>query len=154
SALSRAFYLPLHRRLAMHATDHFHLLLLATLATIGISGELAGKSQPIDASFVTSVSRSLGLPITVLVLTLMAIAISAGGSMLLARRLRAPLRRLTASAERIGNGDLATPIKPERGQDIGTLADTLEDMRACLQEATVELRRQRAEAHAILGGIE
>jgi signal transduction histidine kinase len=45
-----------------------------------------------------------------------------------------PLNRLTAAARRIGGGDLATPLwEPTRGDQIGTLRDTLEEMRRALQ---------------------
>jgi signal transduction histidine kinase len=44
-----------------------------------------------------------------------------------------PLTRLTAAARRIGRGDLATPLwEPGRGDEIGTLRDTLEEMRRAL----------------------
>jgi signal transduction histidine kinase len=45
-----------------------------------------------------------------------------------------PLNRLTAAARRIGSGDLATPLwEPRRRDQIGTLRDTLEEMRRALQ---------------------
>jgi signal transduction histidine kinase len=45
-----------------------------------------------------------------------------------------PLNRLTAAARRIGGGDLATPLWERRRRDqIGTLRDTLEEMRRALQ---------------------
>jgi signal transduction histidine kinase len=44
-----------------------------------------------------------------------------------------PLTRLTAAARRIGRGDLATPLLgPGRDDEIGTLRDTLEEMRRAL----------------------
>ncbi len=44
-----------------------------------------------------------------------------------------PLTRLTAAARRIGRGDLATPLWERRRRDeIGTLRDTLEEMRRAL----------------------
>jgi signal transduction histidine kinase len=45
-----------------------------------------------------------------------------------------PLNRLTAAARRIGRGDLSTPLwERRRGDQIGTLRDTLEEMRRALQ---------------------
>jgi len=45
-----------------------------------------------------------------------------------------PLNRLTAAARRIGRGDLSTPLREQtRGDQIGTLRDTLEEMRKALQ---------------------
>jgi signal transduction histidine kinase len=64
-----------------------------------------------------------------------------------------PLRTLTVAAARIGRGDLATPIGPVAGTEIGTLAATLEEMRHRLLRLTADLRRQQAEAHAIVTGI-
>jgi signal transduction histidine kinase len=44
-----------------------------------------------------------------------------------------PLTRLTAAAQRIGRGDLATPLWGRKRRDeIGTLRDTLEEMRRAL----------------------
>ncbi len=44
-----------------------------------------------------------------------------------------PLDRLTAAARRIGRGDLATPLWERRRRDqVGTLRDTLEEMRRAL----------------------
>ena len=64
-----------------------------------------------------------------------------------------PLQRLTTAAARIGRGDLTTPVPRSRGVEVGTLATTLEDMRQQLNTLTNDLRRQQAEATAILGGI-
>jgi signal transduction histidine kinase len=45
-----------------------------------------------------------------------------------------PLNRLTAAARRIGGGDLTTPLRERKRRDqIGTLRDTLEEMRRALQ---------------------
>jgi signal transduction histidine kinase len=45
-----------------------------------------------------------------------------------------PITRLTEAAQRIGRGDLATPLaRPARRDEVGTLRDTLEEMRAALQ---------------------
>jgi len=44
-----------------------------------------------------------------------------------------PLTRLTSAARRIGHGDLATPLwERPRGDQVGTLRDTLEEMRRAL----------------------
>ncbi|HXF83259.1 MAG TPA: ATP-binding protein [bacterium] len=55
-----------------------------------------------------------------------------------------PLRRLTESAGRIAGGDLASPIPPEQGYEVGLLADTLESMRANLARARAELEARTA----------
>jgi len=56
----------------------------------------------------------------------------------------APLRRLTEAAQRIASGDLETPIGPEPGYEVGTLARALETMRESLQRLRNELQ-DRAE---------
>jgi len=59
----------------------------------------------------------------------LAAAVSAAASLSVTR----PLLRLTAEARRIGRGDLGTPVRERRSRDeIGTLRDTLEEMRRAL----------------------
>jgi signal transduction histidine kinase len=69
------------------------------------------------------------------------------------RQLSKPLQRLANDAARIGYGDLAAPIAPARGDELGSLATALEDMRGRLLNLTVDLRRQQSESDAILTGI-
>jgi signal transduction histidine kinase len=75
-----------------------------------------------------------------------------------ARRLAAPIRRLAASAARIGAGDYETPIAPHGRDEIGVLAETLNDMRARIVERDRTLQMmQRGIAHEVrnpLGGME
>ncbi len=70
-----------------------------------------------------------------------------------ARGLVGPLERLSQASDRIGRGDLTTPIPPARGREIGTLAERMDGMRARLVALTAELRRRQAEADAIVAGI-
>ncbi len=67
-----------------------------------------------------------------------------------------PLHRLTDSAQRIARGDLASPIPPEQGYEVGLLAGTLESMRANLARTRAELEarttameQQAAETRAL-----
>jgi signal transduction histidine kinase len=70
-------------------------------------------------------------------------AVAAGASLSVTR----PLTRLTAEARRIGRGDLETPLAPRAGRDeIGTLRDTLEEMRRAL-------RARDEERETLLAGI-
>jgi signal transduction histidine kinase len=116
------------------------------------SGEIVGA---IEASLpTTSVARSLqGLTANLLLLAMALAALAALVSLLVGRRLGAPLRSLTAASARIGRGDLDTPVPLAPGAEIGTLAATLEEMRARLLRLTADLRRQQAEAQAIVTGI-
>jgi signal transduction histidine kinase len=60
---------------------------------------------------------------------------------------------LTLSAERIGRGDLVTPVPHSSAGELGTLAQTLDEMRHRLLALTTELRRRGEEVEAVLGGI-
>jgi len=71
----------------------------------------------------------------------------------LGRQLSQPLQRLANDAARMGYGNLTAPIAPAAGDELGTLAAALEDMRGRLLNLTVDLRRQQSESDAILTGI-
>ncbi len=89
-------------------------------------------------------------------LALVSIAVALAGAFfgaLIARRLVAPVERLTLASARIGRGDLVTPIPRTAGREVGELASTMEEMRTKLLRLMAELGRRRAEADAILGGI-
>ena len=102
----------------------------------------------------TAIDQSLQrLVMTLVLLTLAVAALATLISLAASRQFSTPLRRLTKAAAQIGRGDLATPVLPAPGAEIGTLATTLEDMRRRLFTLTVDLRRQQAEAQAILTGI-
>ncbi|CAN7603703.1 putative bifunctional diguanylate cyclase/phosphodiesterase [Rhizobacter sp. LjRoot28] len=63
-------------------------------------------------------------------LTLLGVIVFAFGSVLTARRVTTPLRRLAAAAERLGAGDYATPLRgQQRADEIGELAQAFERMR-------------------------
>lgn len=80
-------------------------------------------------------------------------ALAVAGSVLLARRIGRPIRSLTLAAERIGGGDLTTPVARTPGPEIATLSETMEGMRARLLDLTADLESQRAEAKAVVDGI-
>lgn len=94
------------------------------------------------------------------------VALGVGGALLAAAlaalaglSLTRPLMRLTEAAERIGRGDLATPLwRRVRRDQIGLLRDTLEEMRASLRARDEERETLLAGiAHEIrnpLGGME
>ncbi len=63
-------------------------------------------------------------------LTLLSVAVFGVGSVLTARHVTTPLRRLAAAAERLGAGDYTTPLGGQRRSDeIGDLAQAFERMR-------------------------
>jgi signal transduction histidine kinase len=81
-----------------------------------------------------------------------------GAAIVVATRLTRPIRHLAGAAERIGRGDLAAPIARTSGDEIGFLADTLEQMRRDLGARDQRMQAMLAGiAHEVrnpLGGIE
>ena len=76
----------------------------------------------------------------------------------LSRRMTGPLERLTAAAERIGQGDLTGAVVVETRDEIGLLAHRLDEMRAALRARDERLQMMLAGiAHEVrnpLGGLE
>jgi signal transduction histidine kinase len=124
----------------------------ATLLLRGPGDEALGA---VVASLPTAgVAQSLWQLTRTLLLLALGVGLLAGiAGFLVGRRLSHPLLALAGSAERIGQGDLTTPIRAVRGGEIGTLATTLEEMRRRLWRLTVDLQRQQAESQAIITGI-
>jgi len=79
--------------------------------------------------------------------------LAALASVVLARRIAAPLERLTESADRIGGGDLSTPVGSAGWAEIGRLAASMEEMRRRLRRLTADLEAQQSEARAMVNGI-
>ncbi|HKI02238.1 MAG TPA: ATP-binding protein [Thermoanaerobaculia bacterium] len=116
------------------------------------AGEVAALIEtelPRDAvaSSLTRLVRNL------LLLALLVAAVATLPGFVISRRLTRPVQELTASAARIGRGDLSTPTPRAPGMELGTLAATMEEMRRRLLQLTSELRRRQAEGEAILTGI-
>ncbi len=86
-----------------------------------------------------------------IVLLLAAVALAA--SLLLARRIGAPLQALAGSAERLGQGDFSSSIPVQGTQEVEALARTMEDMRRNLLDLTTTLRHREADAQAVLQGV-
>jgi signal transduction histidine kinase len=86
-------------------------------------------------------------------IALVVVALASLSGLLISRRLAGPMSALTSAAARIGRGDLATPVPRAPGEELGTLAVTLEESRRQLLRLTSELRRRQAEGEAILTGI-
>jgi signal transduction histidine kinase len=74
-------------------------------------------------------------------------------SLLLARRIGAPIQALAASAERLGQGDFSSSIPAQGTQEIEALARTMDDMRRNLLDLTNTLRQSEAQAQAVLRGV-
>lgn len=108
-------------------------------------------------------SRSLELRfnITLLVVSLLILAVSIWVALWLANRLVSPIRRLVAAAERVGTGDLTARVSVRQSPDeIGTLARAFNRMTTQLQAQTQQLIRandqldsRRAFTEAVLAGV-
>ena len=85
--------------------------------------------------------------------TILLAAVALLVSLLLARRIGAPLQALATSAERLGQGDFSSSIPAQGTQEVEALARTMEDMRRNLMDLTATLRHREAEAQAVLQGI-
>jgi signal transduction histidine kinase len=70
-------------------------------------------------------------------IVLLALALGYLGSTLLAR----PLGRLTTAAARIGGGDLESPVPVEGEDEVGQLAQRMEEMRRSLHQTYSQLRQ-------------
>ncbi len=149
--------LPLRARLLHEAGPEAKRLdELAVYATVsalrGSDGRVAGF---LETEIPTAPAREARLR---LVRRLSLLALAIGGlaalySVVVARRIAAPLERLTESADRIGGGDLATPVGTAGWAEIGRLAASMEEMRRSLRRLTVDLEAQKAEARAMVNGI-
>lgn len=114
----------------------------ATVGLIEVELPTSAVVRSVRQFVVTLVGLAIGL-----------VVLAGVASLLIGQRLAWPLRSLAKAAARIGRGDLATPIPVKRGGEIGALAMTFEEMRWRLLRLTEDLRRQQAEAEAIITGI-
>ncbi|HEX6837173.1 MAG TPA: HAMP domain-containing sensor histidine kinase, partial [Polyangia bacterium] len=79
-------------------------------------------------------------------------------SIVVARLLANPIRRLARAAERMGRGDLDDPVRRETNDEIGLVADTMDQMREQLRARDERMQMMLAGiAHEVrnpLGGLE
>lgn len=128
-------------------TVNVGLSLLAALAVAWLANRLLGQPAADQALSRAAFIRALfGLALVTAVVT-------AAANWIIGRTLSQPLHRLANDVARIGYGDLAAPIAAASGDEVGTLASSLDDMRGRLLNLTADLRRRQAESDAILTGI-
>jgi signal transduction histidine kinase len=98
--------------------------------------EVAGRSSVRDDYIHDSITRT----VTILLITLLVCAalVFVLGAVLIQR----PINALDAAAQRIGNGDLRTPVVSTARDELGDLGRSLEEMR----QGLVRSRAQRLEA--------
>jgi signal transduction histidine kinase len=125
-------------------------------AAVGEGGDIAGivavegnaDYPAVLAAFRRSLIRTgVGALLAVLLLTIW-----------LSRRISRPVARLAQAAARLGRGDLEAPIPIETRDEIGVLAQTLEETRAALRARDERMQMMLAGiAHEVrnpLGGLE
>lgn len=87
-----------------------------------------------------------------------ALAMVVGITILMARRVSQPVVRLAAAAERIGRGNLDSPVPVETNDEVGFLASTIDQMRTALRARDERMQMMLAGiAHEVrnpLGGLE
>lgn len=81
--------------------------------------------------------------LVVLLTTLLGLGLALAFAARAARQIVGPLERLVEVADAISLGDLTRPVKMERNDEIGDLAQALERMRLSLEAAMDRLRRRK-----------
>ena len=119
------------------------------LASTGEGVALIEVRLPV-AAVESSVGRFLRR-LALIALVVGSLAVLAG--VLLGRRIAQPLRAITRSAVRLGQGDFSASIPVAGSRETQALARTMENMRRNLVELTTELRQREAEAQAVLTGV-
>jgi two-component system, OmpR family, sensor histidine kinase VicK len=84
---------------------------------------------------------------------LLAAVVGALGGVLIAMSITARLRRIDAAATAIERGDLATPLRARFGDELGSLAMTIDRMRQRLRDSFRQLESERDRLHRLLEGL-
>ncbi|HSW27305.1 MAG TPA: GGDEF domain-containing protein, partial [Burkholderiaceae bacterium] len=92
-------------------------------------------------SFDEAVAPYRRLQLTLLGLTVLGVAIFALGSVLTAKRISQPIRALSESARRLGDGDYSTAVARTSDDEIGDLAQAFEAMRQGIQDREQQVHR-------------
>ena len=117
---------------------------------LGVRAMALGTDHRLDSGALALVSLSISdavklpadLRLALIVITLVAIAVFAAGSVVTARRVTTPLRGLADAAERLGAGDYATPMSGQtKNDEIGALSHAFERMRINVAENQAQILR-------------
>jgi len=92
-------------------------------------------------SFDDAVAPYRRLQLTLLALTLLGVAVFALGSVLTAKRISEPIKALSESARRLGQGDYDTAVARSSDDEIGDLAQAFETMRQGIQDRERQVHR-------------
>ncbi len=79
--------------------------------------------------------------------------LAAGASLLISRRISRPLEALKRGAQRFARGELDTPLPIPDSEEIGKLAEAMNQMAVRLDERIRAITRQRNEQDAVLAGM-
>ncbi len=124
------------RNLSVHLPDGEYSARTVGLTEPGAASVSAVLMRSVDQAVAPYRQVQLGLGI----LTLLGVTVFAAGSVVTARRVTTPLRRLAAAAERLGAGDYVTPLGGQaRTDEIGDLAQTFERMRINVASQQAEI---------------
>jgi diguanylate cyclase (GGDEF)-like protein len=111
-----------------------------SVRAVSLSASDAGVSALLMRSVDEAVAPYRQLQLGLALLTLLGVAVFAVGSVITARRVTTPIRKLAAAAERLGAGDYATPLGGQRREDeIGDLAQSFEHMRVNISNQQQEI---------------
>lgn len=94
----------------------------------------------IKQSWFTEIVRRVQF--TILVVTILALALAVAGAVFGAQKLTRPIVELTDAANRISLGELDVPIAVQSDDEIGTLGESLDRMRISLKQAIERLRKR------------
>jgi methyl-accepting chemotaxis protein len=94
----------------------------------------------IKQDWFTAIVRRVQL--TILIVSLLALALAVAGAVVAAQRLTRPIIELTEAANRISLGELDVPIGVTTDDEIGTLGEALDRMRISLKQAIERLRKR------------
>ena len=121
---------------------NFHgVKVLSTWATVGPLGWKVFVEQPESAAFAPLRGKIWGTALIIAAFVLAAVALS----ILLARRLVRPIKRLQVAAEAIGAGAYDERIDLDRKDELGALATAFNTMAEHVQELITGLERKVAE---------
>jgi signal transduction histidine kinase len=129
---ARVGIVPVESGLSDELPGHLHIMAFVPLRTAPLALAMGGDLEPV---MVPLNRLRLGLAL----LSLLALGGIWGASLLGAHLLVRPVRRLTAAAQRIADGDLSTPLRVSEGGEIGAMAEALERMRLRLLKNIQEL---------------
>lgn len=130
----------------MLMTEHAHQSFLSERLSLGNTGD--GNGDQVVALLQSPLDQAMQafapLDQKLFWITVVAMAGSLIGTLLLARSVSLPVQALAVAAERIGRGDYSTPVTLERRDELGLLAGAINSMQSGIAE------RERQLAHNAL----